>query len=54
MGQLQLRINAFVTWAKGVKADEVMPTLAQEYRNILLRKSDISFKTKIDYLAALK
>ncbi len=30
------------------------PTLAQEYRNNLLRKSDISFKTKIDYLAALK
>lgn len=54
VGQLQLRINAFVTWAKGVKADQVTPTLAQEYRNILLRKSDISFKTKTDYLAALK
>ena len=54
MGQLQLRINAFVTWAKGVKVDEVTPALAQEYRNILLRKSDISFKTKTDYLAALK
>ncbi|WP_260750355.1 site-specific integrase [Aeromonas dhakensis] len=54
VGQLQLRINAFVTWAKGVKADQVTPTLAQEYRNILLRKRDISFKTKTDYLAALK
>lgn len=54
VGQLQLRINAFVTWAKGVKADQVTPSLAQEYRNILLRKSDISFKTKTDYLAALK
>jgi integrase len=54
VGQLQLRINVFVTWAKGVKVDEVTPTLAQEYRNGLLRKSDISFKTKADYLAALK
>ena len=54
VGQLQLRINAFVTWAKGVKVDEVTPALAQEYRNSLLRKNDISFKTKTDYLAALK
>ncbi|MGL6496253.1 hypothetical protein ACSZNT_15385 [Aeromonas veronii] len=54
VGQLQLRINAFVTWAKGVKIDEVTPALAQEYRNGLLRKSGISFKTKTDYLAALK
>ncbi|WP_323921484.1 phage integrase N-terminal SAM-like domain-containing protein, partial [Aeromonas caviae] len=54
MGQLQLRINAFVTWAKGVKVDEVTPALAQEYRNSLLRKTNLSFKTKGDYLAALK
>ncbi|WP_234924355.1 site-specific integrase [Aeromonas veronii] len=54
VGQLQLRINAFVTWAKGVKIDEVTPALAQEYRNILLRKTNLSFKTKGDYLAALK
>ncbi|WP_216640844.1 hypothetical protein [Edwardsiella tarda] len=54
VGQLQLRINAFVTWDKGVKIDEVTPRLALEYRNGLLRKSDISFKTKTDYLAALK
>lgn len=54
VGQLQIRINAFVTWAKGLKVDEVTPTLAQEYRNALLRKTDISFKTKLDYLAAHK
>ncbi len=54
VGQLQVRINAFVTWAKGVKVDEVKPALAQEYRNGLLRKADISFKTKADHLAALK
>ncbi|MGE6101826.1 hypothetical protein [Aeromonas salmonicida] len=54
VGQHQVRINAFVTWAKGVKVDEVTPALAQEYRNGLLRKADISFKTKGDYLAALK
>ncbi|MFC5707300.1 site-specific integrase [Aeromonas eucrenophila] len=54
VGQLQIRINAFVTWAKGLKVDEVTPTLAQEYRNALLRKTDISFKTKSDYLAAHK
>ncbi|ELC7281001.1 phage integrase N-terminal SAM-like domain-containing protein, partial [Aeromonas veronii] len=54
VGQLQLRINAFVTWAKGVKVDEVTPALAQEYRNSLLRKTNLSFKTKGDYLAALK
>ncbi|WP_429076358.1 hypothetical protein [Aeromonas veronii] len=54
MGQLQVRINAFVTWTKGVKVDKVTHALAQEYRNGLLRKADISFKTKADYLAALK
>ncbi|MGY3914706.1 hypothetical protein [Aeromonas australiensis] len=30
------------------------PTLAQEYRNSLLHKRDISVKTGEDYLAALK
>ncbi|WP_265434297.1 tyrosine-type recombinase/integrase [Aeromonas salmonicida] len=54
VGQLQVRINAFITWAKGLRVDEVMPTQAQEYRNGLLRKADISFKTKTDHLAALK
>ncbi|MCY9838149.1 hypothetical protein [Aeromonas media] len=33
VGQLQVRINAFITWAKGLRVDEVMPTQAQEYRN---------------------
>ena len=54
VGQLQIRIQAFVTWAKSHKVDERTPCLAQDYRNALLRKPDLSFKTKSDYLAALK
>ncbi len=54
VGQLQIRIGAFVSWTKGQRVDEITPALAQEYRNSLLRKADLSFKTKTDYLAALK
>ncbi|WP_323883934.1 site-specific integrase [Aeromonas hydrophila] len=54
VGQLQLRVQAFVTWAKGHMVDEITPALAQAFRNTLLRNDSISFKTKSDYLAATK